>query len=65
MWVQGCSSLKCQVGELKLGHVKISQNVQVESSLLNLPQQKEREWALAYGSQLKDARDKFKNMVIP
>ena len=25
--------------------------------------QKEREWALAYGAQLKDARDKFKNMV--
>jgi hypothetical protein len=25
--------------------------------------QKEREWAAAYGSQLKDARDKFKNMV--
>ena len=25
--------------------------------------QKEREWALAYGAQLKDSRDKFKNMV--
>ena len=25
--------------------------------------QKEREWALAYGAQLRDARDKFRNMV--
>lgn len=26
--------------------------------------QKEREWALAYGAQLKDVRDKFRNMVF-